>query len=104
MRLTSLLVVLIGIGTGCTVGLVDETKPIEAMDTAADTENTDTDDTEDTEDSGPDIDENSENPWNGEWCQHKRPCHPLVVFELSLSAGRLPQDHLNPIGSPCSGL
>ena len=67
MRLTSLLVVLVGLGTGCTVGLVDETKPIEALDTAtADTaEETDTD-TEDTEDSGPDIDENSENPWNGE--------------------------------------
>ena len=67
MKLTSLLVVLVGLGTGCTVGLVDETKPIEALDTAlADTaEETDTD-TEDTEDSGPDIDENSENPWNGE--------------------------------------
>ena len=67
MKLTSLLVVLVGLGTGCTVGLVDETKPIEALDTAAaDTaEETDTD-TEDTEDSGPDIDENSENPWNGD--------------------------------------
>ncbi len=65
MKLTSLLVVLIGLGTGCTVGLVDETKPIEAMDTAiADT--AEDVDTEDTEDSGPDIDENSENPWNGE--------------------------------------
>ena len=66
MRLTSLLVVLIGIGTGCTVGLVDETKPIEAIDTAVDSEDTDNEDTDDTEDSGPDIDENSENPWNGE--------------------------------------
>lgn len=68
MKLTSLLVVLVGLGTGCTVGLVDETKPIEAVDTAvADTaEDTDSTDTQDTEDSGPDIDENSENPWNGE--------------------------------------
>jgi hypothetical protein len=63
MRFIPLVVML-----GCTVGLVDETKPIVAEDTAVtDTaEDTDTTDTEDTEDSGPDIDENSENPYNGE--------------------------------------
>ncbi len=63
MRFTPLLVLLVG----CTVGLVDETKPIEAYDTAvADTaEDVDAEET-DTEDSGPDIDENAENPWNGE--------------------------------------
>ena len=63
MRFTPLLVLLVG----CTVGLVDETKPIEAYDTAVlDTaEEVDTD-TEDTDDTAPDIDENSENPWNGE--------------------------------------
>lgn len=66
MKLTSLLVVLVGLGTGCTVGLVDETKPIEAFDTAVADTAGDVEDTEDTEDSGPDIDENSENPWNGE--------------------------------------
>lgn len=63
MRFIPLVVML-----GCTVGLVDETKPVVAEDTAVtDTaEDTDTTDTEDTEDSGPDIDENSENPYNGE--------------------------------------
>ncbi len=61
MKFTPLLVLLVG----CTVGLVDETKPIEAYDTAVTDTASDTD-TEDTEDSGPDIDENSENPFNGE--------------------------------------
>ena len=45
MRLTSLLGTADWDGTGCTVGLVDETKPIEAMDTAVDVEDTDNRDT-----------------------------------------------------------
>lgn len=66
MRFTPLLVLL----TGCTVGLVDEAKPIEAYDTAVvDTAGTeDTSDTENTSDTEETVDTevNSENPFNGE--------------------------------------
>jgi hypothetical protein len=52
----------------CTVGLVDETKPVEPQDTAVtDTEeDTDTTDTNDTQDSDTDSLPDSENPYNGE--------------------------------------
>ena len=49
----------------CTVGLVDETKPVEPVDTAvADTEDTSED--TDTQDSDTDTLPDSENPYNGE--------------------------------------